>query len=136
GDDGLEVAADDEAGDLALGPALLGEGDEERGGLADDLGAGALRGDGARIGPGGDGAGGAEDADDAPFGGLHGGARPGLDDAEDGDVELDPEHLEGDGADGIAGDDDALDPAIEEEAGASERVADDGARRARAVRNP
>ena len=51
------------------------------------------------------------------------GARAGLDHAEHRQVELDAQHVERDGAHRVAGDDDRLDAALDQDLRAAERVA-------------
>src|SRR5690606_30303752 len=128
GDQRLEVAARDEGGHLAVEPALLDERNEQRGRALADLGAGADARDGPRIGAGGDGARGRDDADLAAPAGAHAGPGARLDDAEDRHVELDPEHRQGDRADRVARHDEELDVVLGQVARAGPRVAQDGAR--------
>ncbi len=129
----LEVAAGREARHFALEPALFGERHEEGRGARDDLGAGAEGGHRARVGARGHRARGAEHADDAAGGALDGEAGARLDDAEDGQIELDPQRVEGDRADGAARHDERLDAPVDQDASAPASVAHDGLGRACAV---
>src|SRR6266508_3585675 len=130
-----EVAADDPLDDLVarVGPALLGEGDEERAGARGDEGVRALAPDRRLVRAARDRPLRADDADPPRARGAHRDARAGLDDAEDRHRELGAERGERDGGGGVARDHEDVDAVAREEARVAERVLRDGLRRLRAV---
>ena len=99
----VEIDVDDFGGDRVVGPAFFDEGDEQGAGFLDGAQAEGLAGGG--VGVALDGGVGGDDQDVAGFGGGAGGCCAGLDDAEDGNGDGVLNGVEGEGAGGVAGDD-------------------------------
>ena len=122
----VEIDFDDFGGDGVVGPAFFDEGDEQGAGLLNGAEAEGLAG--GEIGVALDGGVGGDDQDVAGFGGGAGGGGAGLDDAEDGNGDCVLNGVEGEGAGGVAGDDEELGALLaDQELRALGGVAGDGA---------
>src|SRR5262249_5329886 len=131
----LEVSANGQARHLAVRPTFLGERDQERRRLTDDLDPGGERLNGSGIRTRSDRSRGGEHSDTAERGRRDRSSGDRFDHTQDGKVELDAQTIWGDRAYRVARDDDCLYISRDQMTRARESVAGDRRGTARSVRH-